>query len=73
VRDLIEALQILLKYGDSKWPTSCVQDILGVTCVDPSIVSVGDIKRLNELGFRISKTGEYFVSFRFGNSWEQKK
>lgn len=69
MRDLIEALQIMFKYGfDSRNPTTCVHDELHV-CVDfdLDIVSEEDIKKLDELGFFWDDEFEHFVSYRFGS------
>ena len=63
---LIEALNILLKYGDVQYPTHCEHDVLTV-CVDPSIVSKDDIKRLDDLGFFVSEEG-CFKSFEYGSA-----
>jgi hypothetical protein len=62
---LIEALNIFLKYGDVEFPTHCEHDELTV-CVDPTLVSEEDIKRLDDLGFFVSE--EAFKSFRYGSA-----
>jgi len=64
--ELIEALNIFLKYGDISDPTYCEHDELTV-CVDPSDVSEEDIKKLDELGFFASDE-QCFKSFRFGSA-----
>lgn len=66
--DLIEALTILRKYSDTKWPTHCQHDVLTV-CVDPDTVSGEDKAWLEELGFHVGDaSGEMgFDSFRFGS------
>ena len=67
--DLIEALQIFLKYNNPKWPTHCEHDVLTICGVTPSEVSDEDKKRLDELGFIVSEDyGECFQSFRFGSA-----
>lgn len=64
MKDLIEALTILLKYGDPDWPTCCEHDVLHVA-IDPALVSDADKARLAALSF---KPGEgNFQSFRFGS------
>ncbi len=70
MKDLIEALQIFLKYGNPKYPTWCAHDELNITEIDPAIVSEEDKKRLDELGFFVSdEDGESaFKSFRFGSA-----
>jgi hypothetical protein len=67
--DLIEALQILLKYGNPKRPTHCEHDVLTIGGIDPSDVSEEDKEKLDELGFFISNEDgdEFFRSFRFGS------
>jgi hypothetical protein len=73
--DLIEALQILLKYGNPPNPTDCCHDQLTICGIDPSAVSKEDKDRLDELGFLIDwavdEGGERvgsFISFRFGSA-----
>ena len=63
--DLIEALQIFLKYGDPKYPTCCQHDILQVM-IDVNLVSDEDKARLKELSFNIFDG--YFTSYRFGSA-----
>lgn len=70
MKDLIEALQILLKYGDPENPTHCEHDVLAICGIDPKSVSKADKKRLDKLGFFVSEQyGEpLFISFRFGSA-----
>lgn len=71
MRDLIEALTILLKYGDPRNPTSCEHDVLTICGIDPADVSAGDIVALEALGFFIDDDGyddAQFQSFRFGSA-----
>lgn len=66
MNDLIEALQICAKYEpDNKYPTTCEHDMLTI-CVDESLFSEEDIKRLDELDFFVGEYGG-FCSFRFGS------
>jgi len=65
MKDLIEALQIFLKYGDPRWPTHCEHDKLTV-CIDPDDVSPEDIAKLEELGF-VPGDEQEFYSFKFGS------
>lgn len=69
---LIEALQILLKYGDPTYPTACEHDILMISpYIKPKDVSIEDKKRLEELGFNIYTEFDddgYFTSFRYGSA-----
>ena len=64
--DLIEALQIFLKYGNPKYPTYCSHDKLQVY-IEPKIVSEEDMIKLKELGFCPDDEEEYFYSYRFGS------
>jgi hypothetical protein len=67
MKQLIEALNIFLKYGNPKWPTHCEHDIMYV-CIEPEKVSAEDIKKLDELGFFVDDDDEEcFASFRFGS------
>lgn len=67
MKDLIEALNIFLKYGNPNWPTHCEHDVMYVS-IDPEIVSPEDIKRLGELGFLPDNEGnETFYSYKFGS------
>lgn len=70
MKDLIEALTILLKYGDPQNPTHCEHDRLSICGIDPKVVSKADTERLQELGFEISEEygEEQFYSFRFGSA-----
>lgn len=51
MKDLIEALQIFLKYGDKHYPFHCEHDVLCVHGYDPDKMSEEDLKRLYEIGF----------------------
>lgn len=66
MRDLIEALQIFLKYGDPFTPTHCEHDEMFVM-IDPDTVSQADRMRLEELSFTPADDGT-FSSFRFGSA-----
>ena len=67
--DLIEALQIFLKYGNSKYPTNCSHDELAIMNITKDQVSETDLIRLDELGFFWSEEdGGYFKSFKFGSA-----
>jgi hypothetical protein len=67
---LIEALQILLKYGNPDYPTHCIHDILIIVGIDPDKVSEEDTLKLKQLGFFPTRDyGEHwFVSFRYGSA-----
>ena len=66
MEDLIKALQIILKYENKMYPTSCEHDVLYVD-VDPSIVSEKDKKTLDELGFFVDDENDCFASFKYGS------
>lgn len=70
MKDLIEALTILLKYGNPDNPTHCEHDEMTICGIDPKDVSKADKKRLDKLGFFETKeNGEkQFKSFRFGSA-----
>jgi hypothetical protein len=67
MKELIEALQIFLKYGDIPHPTGCEHDELSVY-VNPETVSKEDIKKLDELGFTADHEYERFYSFKYGSA-----
>ena len=67
MKELIEALQIMLKYGDVPFPTHCEHDELRVyPAVSPSEFSPEDLARLDELSFT-PDSEEGFISFRYGS------
>ena len=68
--DLIEALQIFLKYGNPYSPTHCEHDILMIADIDPKDVSEDDKQRLDKLGFVVGKIYgiDTFASYRFGSA-----
>lgn len=74
MEDMIEALQILLKYPGSGVhdPFHCEHDVLTITAVDPDQVSGADKDRLAELGILVgdpwSDGDNYFYSYRYGSS-----
>ena len=65
--NLIEALQIFLKYGNPEYPTHCDHDELLICGIESADVSDEDKKRLEELGFLISSHGHFF-SYRYGSA-----
>lgn len=69
MKDLIEALTILLKYGNPHNPTHCEHDQLTICGIDPDDVSEEDKAQLDKLGFFVSdEDGPCFISFRFGSA-----
>ena len=70
MKDLIESLNILLKYAnDSQWPTHCEHDILYIGCGidDLEKISKEDIEKLDELGFFWDEESDGFASYRYGS------
>lgn len=59
MKKLIEALQILLKYGDPTYPTHCRDEELNIMGIKPEDISAEDRKLLHELGFIIILEGEF--------------
>lgn len=68
MKELIEALQIFLKYGNPSYPTICEHDIMYICGINPSDVSIKDITRLEELGFDIDIDSDEFYSSKYGSA-----
>lgn len=68
MEDLIKALQIFIKYENSRWPTDCQHDQLSIMDITKEQVSEEDIKELDKLGFIWSDELECFISFEFGSA-----
>jgi len=68
MEDLIESLQIFLKYGNPRSPTICEHNTLYICGIDPFAISDEDEKRLGELGFVYESADETYVSYRFGSA-----
>ena len=64
---LIEALQILRKYGNPSSPTWCEHDTMHF-CINPELVSDEDKKKLEELDVLCNEDEEDFYSFRYGSA-----
>ena len=65
--ELIEALQLIRKYGNEKYPTHCEHDKLHVMC-DVSAITAEDLARLHELGFHVDEEYEGLYSYRYGSA-----
>ena len=65
--ELIEAMNIFLKYSMSPYPMCCEHDVLHVG-VNSNEVSKKDKKRLEELGFVPGEEYDDFISFRYGSA-----
>jgi len=68
MEQLIEALQIFLKYGNPKYPTNCGYEVLAICGIKPDNVSDEDKKRLDELGFFVDEDEEEFISYKYGSA-----
>lgn len=66
--ELIEALQIFLKYGNPRWPTHCEHDVMYIMEIESAKVSEEDKARLEELGFFVDDSDDCFKSFRYGSA-----
>lgn len=69
MKDLIEALTILLKYANNdRNPIHCEHDTMYIDAgITIDMVSKQDIDRLDELGIFWSESEDSFISFRFGS------
>ena len=68
MENLIEALQIFLKYQNVEFPTHCEHDVLQVVDITEDEVLGTDILRLAELGFHYSEDAEAWLSYHFGSA-----
>lgn len=66
MEELIEALQILSKYGCPQFPTHCEHDTLYVN-INPDLVSADDLNRLEQLHFSPDNNNPMFKSTNFGS------
>tara|TARA_R110000851_G_scaffold240485_2_gene393199 strand:+ start:190 stop:426 length:237 start_codon:yes stop_codon:yes gene_type:complete len=53
MKELIEALQILLKYGNPNYPTHCEHDELSIHGIKAEDISKDDVALLDKLGFTV--------------------
>ena len=67
MNDLIEALQIFVKYYNGKYPTGCEHDVLYIY-VDPSEVPKNEWEYLERLGFIADVDNQRFYSYRYGSA-----
>jgi hypothetical protein len=68
MQDLIKALQIFAKYTDTRNPTHCSHDQLGVCHVTRDVMTNADCEAVEALGFLWDSEDEYWYSFRFGSA-----
>ena len=66
MNNLIQALQIFIKYGNPDYPTHCEHDELTIRGIDPVKVSDEDKVKLEGLGFFVSYG--HFKSYRYGSA-----
>ncbi len=66
MKNLIDALTILLKYGNPNYPTCCEHDVLYICNIDPDLVSQKDKDELEALSFHV-ENGQ-FVSYKYGSA-----
>lgn len=67
MEQLIEALQIFLKYDNPTWPTHCEHEILYIIG-DYSAMSTEDKAKLEELGFHWDAAMDGWASFKYGSA-----
>lgn len=67
MKRLIEALQILIKYGNEDRPFYCDHEELQVHGYKIEDISEEDIKKLDLLSFYWNEEEDYFYSFEFGS------
>ena len=66
MKELIQALNIFLKYGSPDHPTWCEHDTLHID-IKPEEVSEEDKVKLEDLGFYICEDEEEFYSYKYGS------
>ena len=67
MKNLVEAFQIFLKYGNPNYPLQCEHDVFYVYDYNIKDFSKEDIERLYELAFEWDEEEECFVSFEHGS------
>ena len=67
MKELIEALQILLKYDNPDYPFNCEHDTLYIH-IDADKVSKEDIEKLDKLGIFVNESHNEFKSYRYGSA-----
>lgn len=68
MKELIEALQIFLKYRNEQWPTHCEHDILMISSITEDEVSEEDTIKLNNLGFSWNSEYDCWTSYKYGSA-----
>ncbi len=65
---LIQALNIFLKYNNTKWPTHCEHDVLMIAGISKDEISDEDAEKLSKLDFSWSDEYDSWVSYHFGSA-----
>jgi len=71
MENLIKALQILLKYGNPKYPTYCYHEEMRIMEISPNDVSEEDKEELERLSFNVGDDGDgdlYFYTYRLASA-----
>lgn len=68
MKELIEALNIFLKYGNPSRPTHCEHDTLWICGYTQEEISPEDTKTLEKLGFFYSEGDDTWMSYRYGSA-----
>jgi hypothetical protein len=69
MKELVEAFQIFLKYGNPSYPINCQHDIMRVYLdVSFDTIDKNDIKRLIEIGFEYDDDFGCFQSTKYGSN-----
>lgn len=70
MEELIEALQIFLKYGNPTFPIICEHEVLHINGIYPENVSDEDKNKLRKLGFISGTPYGYasFYSYKYGSA-----
>lgn len=67
MEELIEALQIFLKYQNKTYPINCAHDIFMVVGITEEEVYQEDKDRLSKIGFRWNSEYQSWSSYRYGS------
>jgi len=65
--NLIKALRIFLKYGNSTYPTHCEHDTLYICDIEWEDISKEDQIELEKLGF-INSEDDGIISYKYGSA-----
>jgi hypothetical protein len=69
MKDFLEAVTIMAKYTDDKYPINCSHDELRFNTIDTTEVSAEDLERLIKLGFEDDRDDiGGFLSYKYGSN-----